>query len=111
MPEVKLVTIAEPKELTKTVVMGKAPFFIGQGDVDLVCGSCNNTLAQRIINGQLRDIIFKCPNCGVFCEQIPAPSFAVPENRIIGLAAGTFNLGGPIKCPPDAAIVGTVVVA
>ena len=108
MATIKLATLTELRKPTRSIIAGKAPFFVGRGDTDLVCGSCGSTLAEGIVNGQLRDIVLKCPECGEYCEQILLPPF--PEVRVIRLSAGYFDfstLSAPIKCPPDVAIIGT----
>lgn len=108
MATIKLVVVTELRKPTRSILAGKAPFFVGQGDTDLVCGSCGSILAEGIVNGQIRDLILKCPECGEYCEQTLLPPF--PEVQVIRLSAGYFDfstLSAPIKCPPDVAVIGT----
>ena len=111
MATIKLAIVKEPTEGTRNIIIGKAPFFVGQGDTNLFCGSCDNTLAESIVIGQIRDIILKCPECGEYCEQTPLAPFVVPEGRIIRLMEENFNFSAPVKCSPDVAIVGAMVTA
>lgn len=106
MPRLRLTVIAEPKPLTRTVIQGKAPFFVGRGDHDLACGSCSLILAKSIVNGQLRALALKCPECNSICEQTSPPPFAVPEGRIIEFMKGAFNFGSSVKCPSYIMIAG-----
>ena len=108
MATIKLAVLTELRKPTRSILAGKAPFFVGYSDTDLVCGSCGSTLAKGIVNGQLRDIVFQCPKCGEYCEQTMLPPF--PEVRVVRLSAGYFDfstLSAPVKCPPDVAIIGT----
>jgi phage FluMu protein Com len=105
MKEVKLVVILEPASASRAVITGNAPFFTGGGNTNLLCSSCNTILAEKVVDGQVKNLVFKCPKCGSYCEQIAPPSFAVPENRTIGLAKGTYNFSAPVKCPPNTAII------
>jgi|GEM_PF-3099914 len=107
MGDIMLATIPEPSEVTRSVVMGVAPFFTGTDDTNLLCGSCNTRLATGILNGQIRNIVLRCPTCNSYCEQIPPPPLAVPEGHIVSLTKGTFNFSAPVVCRPDVAVVGS----
>lgn len=41
----------------------KAPFFVSDGAIDLLCGSCLHPLCQAVTPGLFHDIVFVCPNC------------------------------------------------
>ena len=108
MATMKLAALTELRKPTRSIITSKDPFFVGQGDTDLICDSCGSTLAEGIVNGQLRDIVLKCPGCGEYYEQILLAPF--PEVRVIRLSAGYFDfstLSAPVRCPPDVAIIGT----
>ncbi len=56
--------IPKPKEKTRTVFIGNViPFFRGKGDLTIICGNCFLPLACNISEGQLQNIVIKCPNC------------------------------------------------
>jgi hypothetical protein len=71
MPKRRLKVIPEPAPGTRSVFVqppekAKFPFMRGQGAFDLLCGSCDSILAKNIVDGQVRGVVFKCPDCGSF---------------------------------------------
>ena len=44
------------------------PFILGQGSFSYECGLCGLTLIKSIDQGQVRNIVFKCPKCGAYNE-------------------------------------------
>jgi DNA-directed RNA polymerase subunit RPC12/RpoP len=45
------------------------PFIVGTGDIDYICGRCDNIIAQNISQSQIAsDAVFQCPNCQTFNE-------------------------------------------
>jgi len=38
--------------------------FSGDGPDRLLCGSCSNTLAEGVSDGQLFGVFIECPECG-----------------------------------------------
>ncbi len=66
----KLKTISEPSPNTRTIFIGKVlPFFKGNGEVNLLCGNCGAKLIEGLFNeGQIRNIVVKCPVCKFFSE-------------------------------------------
>jgi len=67
MPDITLPIIEKPAEGTRTVFQGEAkPFIKGAGQVNYLCGSCGETLLERVEPGQVRNIVFCCPNCGSY---------------------------------------------
>lgn len=49
----------------------KGPFFSGEGDIDYICGNCDHILAEGLKEGQIRNIVVRCPNCGMYNEFPP----------------------------------------
>jgi len=103
----ELPNITHPPELTRTIIHGKAPFFIGEGDTNLTCGKCGTILAKNIVNGQLRDIVFECPTCGEYCEQKTIPPLPKDITRTIRILEGNVYFGSPVHIPRDAVIAGS----
>ena len=69
----KLRVISKPEEGTKKVWQKKgeeegALIFKGSGDLDFECGKCPAVLAEGLEEGELRDVVFRCPVCGSFNE-------------------------------------------
>jgi hypothetical protein len=69
----RLTLIPEPKPGTRSVLVqppGAAPFpfIIGVGNLDLLCGQCGAVLLKSVVEGQVSNVVFKCPTCGNFSE-------------------------------------------
>ena len=63
----------EPQEGTRPIYRKYSskiePFIVGRGDVDYICGKCNNIIAKNVSQGQIAaDIVFQRPNCQSFNE-------------------------------------------
>jgi len=76
MPTVKkLNVIPKPLPNTRTVLEPakdfEGPFFTGDEDINYVCGNCGYLLAKEIREGQIRDIVVRCPKCGQYNEFPP----------------------------------------
>lgn len=84
------------------IITGKAPFFTGQGDTWLKCGSCGLPLAKGIINGQIRGILMKCPECDCVGGQEVLPEFI---GQVLPISPGKYNFSNPVRCRPDVALV------
>ena len=70
--KIMLKIIPEPKPNTRTVFTGKVlPFIKGVGNVDLLCGNCKAVLMEGIDDGQVTNIVIRCPICR-FHNEIPA---------------------------------------
>ena len=66
---IKLATIPKPPEGTRTVIESKvSPAFKGEGDSDYICGNCGAILAEKIRQGQIKNIVMYCPKCGQYNE-------------------------------------------
>ncbi|MGA9152978.1 MAG: hypothetical protein WBZ36_20565, partial [Candidatus Nitrosopolaris sp.] len=47
------------------------PFIVGRGDIDYICGRCNNIIGQNVSQGQIAtDAVYQCPNCQSFNEVV-----------------------------------------
>jgi phage FluMu protein Com len=64
--KISLPVIPEPKPNTRAVLVpapGVIPVIKGAGDLDLLCGKCKTTLIEGIYEGQIQNIVIRCPNC------------------------------------------------
>jgi DNA-directed RNA polymerase subunit RPC12/RpoP len=72
MPQIKCRIIPEPQEGTRPILKNdnkSEPFIIGNGDLDYVCGKCNNVIAENVFQGETStDTTFECPYCKEFNE-------------------------------------------
>ena len=72
MAEMKLRVIPEPAEGTRAVFVAqegfKGPFIMGVGALDCLCGSCGAVLLKKIEEGQIKNLVLKCPMCGAYNE-------------------------------------------
>ena len=70
MTDYSLEVISKPKEGTASVLeyakKGKYVFIKGNGSDNYLCGTCNNIICQNVDRGQIRNIVFKCPNCNSY---------------------------------------------
>lgn len=67
--KIKLGITPKPPQGTRTVIESKvSPAFKGQGDTDYICGNCGAILAGKVRQGQIRNIVIHCPNCGQYNE-------------------------------------------
>ena len=67
MADIKLTIIPEPVLGTASVLAPtKLPAIKGDGPDNLLCGSCGSTLCENIGRDQIQNMVFKCPNCGLF---------------------------------------------
>ncbi|UCH02852.1 MAG: hypothetical protein JSV20_03440, partial [Candidatus Bathyarchaeota archaeon] len=65
----KIIPKSKPK--TRTVyVSAVLPVIKGKGDMDYLCGKCNEILVESINEGEVRNIIIRCPICR-FYNNIP----------------------------------------
>ena len=73
MPEIHTKVIDESEHGMRSVLKTdkKQPFFVGKGDTTYFCGNCGFALAETLFRGQVRNIVFLCPRCGVFSEICP----------------------------------------
>jgi len=101
---VKLTVIPKPAEGTRVVREGRPPFFTGNGDTDLICGGCSVVLASGIINGQIRGIVFKCPECSSFCEQTTPIPLSIFQKRV-DIHPGVYT-EPTMHIPPNMEVVG-----
>jgi hypothetical protein len=72
--KIVLKVIPEPAPETKTVLVPKPnvlPVIKGVGNIDLLCGSCNEILVEGISEGQIRNIVIRCPKCEAYNEIPP----------------------------------------
>lgn len=62
--------IPKPKAGTAAVLYfdkkGEFAIMKGVGDVDYLCGACRNVIVESVGRGTIANIVFSCPNCGVF---------------------------------------------
>lgn len=70
MAKVKLEVIPEPQRGTAAVLQGtvgfQAPFIVGGGSLDHVCGKCGQVLLKAMESGMVKHLVFKCTACGSF---------------------------------------------
>ena len=68
MPIIRMKTIQEPEEGTRTVLTGTDVLLGGSGTYDLICGNCESTLAQRMEYRQVQNMVLHCNKCGSYNE-------------------------------------------
>lgn len=73
MPRINCRIIPEPQEGTRPITKKNGsktePFIVGTGEIDYICGRCDNIIAHNVSQGQIAsDAVFHCPNCQTFNE-------------------------------------------
>jgi DNA-directed RNA polymerase subunit RPC12/RpoP len=73
LPRINCRIISELQEGTKPIYKKNGskiePFIVGTGDIDYICGRCDNIIAQNVSQSQITsDAVFQCPNCQAFNE-------------------------------------------
>lgn len=68
--EEKLKVIEKPPANTRVIFYSQtvAPMFIGEGNINFLCGVCNTILVERAWKNSFSDIVIKCPSCQSYNE-------------------------------------------
>lgn len=70
-----LTLIARPIDTSKAVLVDRmrsdVPFFLGDGNLNLLCAHCSFVLAEGIQEGQLKNVIFLCKRCNHYNAIVP----------------------------------------
>jgi DNA-directed RNA polymerase subunit RPC12/RpoP len=70
MPDRVMKVIPELKEGGRSVIQltRDYPLFIGEGDLNFICGTCSKILLKNLEDGQAGNMVFVCFICGAFNE-------------------------------------------
>jgi DNA-directed RNA polymerase subunit RPC12/RpoP len=74
LPRINCRIIPEPQQATRPIYKKNngnkiEQFIAGAGDIDYICGRCDNIIAQNVSQSQIAsDAVFQCPNCQTFNE-------------------------------------------
>jgi hypothetical protein len=67
MANYQMEVIPEPAQGTASVLVfdkkGQYVIIKGQGHDNFLCGACQNVICEGINEGQINNLVFKCPNC------------------------------------------------
>ena len=65
MRKVKMERVQDP-DATMSIVLPsmKRAAVRGQGDTDYTCAGCRKTLLRKVLDKEIRSLVFKCPHCG-----------------------------------------------
>jgi len=69
MADKKLKVIPKPAEGTRVVLKrakGEGVIISGKGELNLVCGKCDAVLAKGVKEGQVKNLVLHCNNCGSY---------------------------------------------
>lgn len=71
--KISLTVIPKPEPNTMSVIepggeflKEKKPFMQGGGNTDYICGECGWLLLSGIEEGKVKNMVFRCPNCGAY---------------------------------------------
>jgi hypothetical protein len=74
LPRINCRIIPEPQQATRPIYKKNngnkiEQFIAGTGDIDYICGRCDNIIAQNVSQSQIApDAVFQYPNCQAFNE-------------------------------------------
>ena len=72
MKKVKMEKVQHPDSTMSIVLPTAARAALrGQGDTDYTCANCGKILLRRVLDKEIRNLVFKCPLCGAH-SRIPA---------------------------------------
>jgi DNA-directed RNA polymerase subunit RPC12/RpoP len=72
MKKVKMERVQHPDSTMSIVLPTAARAALrGQGDTDYTCANCGKILLRRVLDKEIRNLVFKCPLCGSH-SRIPA---------------------------------------
>lgn len=94
----ELTCIEKPRDLTRAVVHGAGskvpPLFVGEGNVDYVCGQCGAILARNVWDLSISNIVVECPTCSSYNE---FPRISQTGCSKVQLKKGNFNLSDAVR--------------
>ncbi len=67
--DLKLKVISKPEDGTRTILVRQPreddfPSIVrGNGEINMLCGYCRTVLAEGINEGQVSNVVLKCPIC------------------------------------------------
>ena len=65
MPDETLRVIELPEGHFRIVLkQGPAPLLRREGDTNYHCGQCSAVLAEQVWMWEVRNVVFRCPQCG-----------------------------------------------
>ena len=60
----RLAAISEPEPMSRSVIRGRGdkvpPLFVGEGNVDYLCGGCGVVLANRVWRPSIGNVVAQC---------------------------------------------------
>lgn len=93
-----LKVIGRPEPHSRTVVHGAGfhvpPFFIGEGNLDFLCGQCRATLATSVWDVAISNLVVECPVCRSHNEFEALPS---GDYEVLQLTEGNFNFSNHVR--------------
>ena len=70
MPSEQLVVIELPEGGKPRIILDREelPLLRRDGDTEYECGGCDAVLAEQVWAWEVRNVVFRCPLCGVHNE-------------------------------------------
>ena len=69
MPTAALKVIELPEPHVRIVLRGdETPLLRREGDTSYTCGACEALLVESVWLWEVRNLVFRCPSCGVHNE-------------------------------------------
>jgi len=66
MPQIKMSRVSPRVVKTRPVIASPPdePLVRGDGDTDYLCAGCDRVIAENIVLGEIKNLVFECSRCG-----------------------------------------------
>jgi phage FluMu protein Com len=106
--EEKLKVIEKPPANTRVIFYSQmfAPMFIGDGNINFLCGVCNTLLVKQAWKNSFSNIVMKCPSCQVYNEFQKIKEIKTQLLGTLVFLNGEYLLKNTVKIRRGACLVG-----
>lgn len=106
--EEKLKVIEKPPANTRVIFYSQtfAPMFIGDGNINFLCGLCNTLLVKRAWKNSFSNIVIKCPSCQAYNEFQKIKEIKTQLLGTLAFLNGEYFLKNAVKIRRGACLVG-----
>ncbi|MEM3443003.1 MAG: hypothetical protein QXM86_04010 [Candidatus Bathyarchaeia archaeon] len=106
--EERLRVIEAPAKNTRVIFYSQVamPMFIGQGNINYLCGACGAKLIERAWRKTFSNIVIKCPSCQS-CNEFPIiKEIGIQPLGTLAFQKGEYLLKEPVKLRRGACLIG-----
>ncbi len=104
---IDLKVVQKPEATSRSIVRGKGakvpPLFVGEGNIDYLCGRCEVVLAKNIWKLSLSNLIVQCPACESYNEIPKLPSLDYPT---VLVTKGNYCFSDAVRLKAGRCLIG-----